>query len=129
MTERSAASSGLLHSLRRLVATLLAIGEARLELLSTELEEEFARIASLLLVACLALFFVGLGVVFAAFFIVIYFWDDNRLLAVGLLTAFFVIGAAIAGNTLRKQLNERPRFFAASIDELRKDREHVEEHR
>jgi len=128
MSERNAsseASTGLLVSLKQMVATLLALGETRLQLFSTELEEELARISSLLLLACVGLFFLGLGVIFAAFFIVIIYWDSNRLLAVGLLAAFFIIAAALTAAALGKQLRARPPFFAASIDELRKDHQHL----
>jgi uncharacterized membrane protein YqjE len=54
-------SKGLLESLTMLAATLVAIAHTRLDLLSTDLEEERAHLFSLLVLALAALFCLGVG--------------------------------------------------------------------
>ncbi len=53
--------------------------------------------------------------------ILIVFWDTHRLLAAGLITAFFAILATIAGLVVRHRLQGRTRLLAATIAELRRD--------
>jgi uncharacterized membrane protein YqjE len=67
--------TGLLGSLTTLAATLVAIAHTRLDLLSSDLEEERAHVLSLLVLALAALFFLGIGVLLATLLLVVAFWD------------------------------------------------------
>ena len=87
--ENNLASKGLLESLKTLTGTLVAILHTRLELFSTDLEEERARLATLFILTLVALFCMGVGVILAALFVVVAFWDTHRLLALGGLTGLF----------------------------------------
>ena len=116
---------GLLDSAKALLATLIAVVHNRLELLSTELQEEIERIALMLLWGAAALFFVFLAIAFLALLILIAFWDDHRLLVAALLAALFVVLALVAGFAARKQIAAKPRPFDASLNELAKDREEL----
>lgn len=118
-------SGGLFDSLKGLAASLVAIVHTRLDLLSTELEEERARLASVLVMLFVALFCIGIGVVLLAFLIVVAFWESHRLLALAGLTAFFLVGGATAFGLARHRLRTKPKLFAASLAELSKDREHL----
>ncbi|MGV8935451.1 MAG: phage holin family protein, partial [Gallionellaceae bacterium] len=73
--ESPGASLGLLDSLKRLAASLLAISYTRLELLSTELEENRERLVSTLVLLLIALFCLGVGVVLITILLVVAFWD------------------------------------------------------
>jgi len=66
----------------------------RLELLSTELEEERVRLSSMLVWALVALFCGGLGVVLATLFGVPALWDTHRLSALGIPAILFILGAS-----------------------------------
>ena len=117
----------LLASLRTLAGTVLAVVQTRLELLSTEFEEERARIAELLVLAvCAAVCFA-----FAAFllvlFIVVFFWDSHRLLTIGILAGAFALSGGFVLAAIRRRASEHPPLFSASIDELRKDRDALHE--
>lgn len=114
-----------MESLKRLVRTLLAIGQTRLELLSNELEEERIRLTRILVIGGLTLFFFGLALLLATVFLVVLFWDSHRLLMIGGLTGLFTLAGLLALNTFRAMCRERPRLFAASIGELGKDRDHL----
>ena len=66
---------GLFESLKTLGRTAVEALHTRLDLLSTELKEEQARITELLVIAVLALLCLFLAIVFAAFFVVVAVWD------------------------------------------------------
>jgi len=117
--------TGLLDSLSALAATLLAIAQTRLELLSTDLEDERAHLASLLVWALGALFCLGIGVVLTALLIVVAFWDTQRLVVLGSLAGFFLVAGIAAWAYARHQARTKPRLFAASLSEFQKDRQQL----
>ena len=104
-----------------LTATRIAIAHTRLELLSTELEEERVRLSSMLVWTLVALFCAGLGVVLARLFVVLALWDTHRLLALGIPAILFLLGAALAWRVVRGKARAKPRLLAASLTELSKD--------
>jgi uncharacterized membrane protein YqjE len=116
---------GLFDSAKALLATLVAIVHTRLELLSTELQEELGRVALLLLWGAVALFFVFLAIASFALVILIAFWDDHRLLVATLLAVAFLVLALVAGFAARYQIAAKPRPFDSSLNELAKDREEL----
>jgi uncharacterized membrane protein YqjE len=113
----------MLGPIRELARTLLSFTLTRTRLAATEVEEQALRLIEILVWLAVALFFLGIALVFAAVLVVLLFWDSNRLLAAGLLTALFVsigIGAALIA---RVRLRERPKFLAATLAELERDRD------
>jgi uncharacterized membrane protein YqjE len=116
---------GLFDSLKVLTATLITIAHTRLELLSTELEEERVRLSSMLVWMLVALFCAGLGVVLATLFVVLALWDTHRLLALGIPAILFILGAALAWLVVRGKARAKPRLFAASLTELSRDRKEL----
>jgi uncharacterized membrane protein YqjE len=124
-SSRPSPGLGLFDSAKALLATLIGVVHNRLELLSTELQEEVGRVALMLLWGAVALFFVFLAIAFLALLILIAFWDDHRLLVAALLAALFVVLALVAGFAARKQIAAKPRPFDASLNELARDREQL----
>lgn len=112
---------GLFESAKALLGTLVTIAHDRLELLSTELQEEIGRVAFLLLWGAVALFFAFLGIAFLGLLVVIAVWDDHRLLAASLIAALFLILALTAAVLAGRQIGAKPRPFDASLSELAKD--------
>ena len=121
--EDAAARGGLLHSVRHLAGNLLGAAQTRLEILSTELEEERLRLEQMLLVALAAGFCFAMGIVLCVALIVLCYWDTHRLAAVGTLAAAFLGAGAVLGLVLRGKANARPRPFALTRGELAKDRD------
>lgn len=121
----SGESKGLLNSLSTFAATLVAIVQTRLELLSADLEEDRAHYLSLLMLGLVALFCLGVGVVLAAILLVVVFWDTQRILVLGLLAGLFLTGGIGAGLFAMHKAKTRPKIFAASLLELFKDRQHL----
>ncbi|MBI2294605.1 MAG: phage holin family protein [Betaproteobacteria bacterium] len=118
-------SPGLVQSLRRLAATLVALLQTRLELLATELEEERVRLVQVLLWGCIALAFLLLGVVMLTLFVVVLFWDTHRVLVSGLLALTFLAIGLAAAAVARSRARARSRLFSGSLAELANDREQL----
>lgn len=118
-------ATGLLAGLQRLLATFTEILHTRIEILSTELEEEGERARQLLVYGLVSLFFLGLGLLFATVFIVVAFWETHRLYVLAGFTVFYLGIGAIAALVVRHKIKTRPRLFSATLSELGKDRERL----
>lgn len=121
--ERPSRSYSVMDSAKRMLATILALVSTRVELFTTEIEEEIQRAASILMWALVALFFGSLSVLMVAFTVMVIFWDDHRILAAVLVTASFLLATVVFGLLARSRLKAKSRFMAASIEELKRDRE------
>jgi uncharacterized membrane protein YqjE len=120
---RAQPATGLFASARDLLATALAIVHTRLELVTTEIEEELHRVAEILLWMFIVVFFAGLTVLMLAFVIVVVFWDDHRILAASLTALGFLAITGIAVLVVRAKTKARPKLLEATIEEIRRDRE------
>jgi uncharacterized membrane protein YqjE len=125
MSDEAGRAGGLLDSLRKLAATGVAALHTRLEIVATEIEEEKTRLARIAVLAALAGFCVALAVNLAVLFLVVLFWDTNRLLAIGVLAGVFAASGAALGVLLRNAITRRPRLLSATLAELRKDRKEL----
>ena len=117
------AQPGLFQSVRKLLANLTGLAHTRLELLSTELQEELARLGLILLAAIVALFFAFLGIAFVAIAVMIAVGEPHRLMAAVLLGLAFLVAGALSAWWMRRIALAKPRIFDASLSELRKDRD------
>src|SRR5487761_2072052 len=115
-------SSGLMESSKRVVGTLLAIFQTRLELLSNEIEEERLRVRQMLFYGSVALFFFGLSIMLMTVFVVVVFWDSYRLSVLGGLTALFFLAGLLVFKSLCNLSLERTKLFSSSLAELEDDR-------
>jgi uncharacterized membrane protein YqjE len=118
--------SGLFKSLSNLLATFVAIAHTRIELLTTELEEEMHLIAELLIWSLVALLSAGIGLFLAALVVIFLFWDTHRLSASIAVTAFFFLLALVAALILRSKVRNRPKLLENTLAELAKDRKQLE---
>jgi uncharacterized membrane protein YqjE len=121
MAEETGHSEGLLESLRNLARTSVAIVQTRIEIFASEIDEERTRLARIALLAAAAAFCLGLAVILLVFFLVVLFWDTDRLLAIGVLAGVFAVGGIAACLGLRAAVSKRPKFLSATLAELRKD--------
>lgn len=115
------ASPGLFHSARKLLANLAGLAHTRLELISTELQEELARLGEILLAAIVSLFFAFLGIAFVAVAVMIAVGEEYRLAVAVTFAVLFLIIGALSAWWMRRVARAKPRVFDASLDELRKD--------
>ena len=114
--------AGILGSLMGWATTLVEVAHTRLEILSTEVEEEKRRIGQMLLLAVAALFFLGIGIVFTAVFITVLFWESHRLPVLGMLALLFLAVGMGAAHFLQGKMRGKSRLFTDSLGELAKDR-------
>ena len=113
---------GIYDSLKRLLGTLAAIAQTRIELLGTEVEEQVARLVSMLLWTIIALFCGFTAAILIAIVVLLTFWDTNRMLAAVLLMAGYASLGLLAWLRIRALARARPRLFQATLEELAKDR-------
>ena len=125
MTEGGSEQSpgrGLGSAAARLGASLLGLVRTRLELASVELAEERDRVqyqvASLVLAIAMFMF----ALLFAAAWIVVYFWDTNRLTAIAVVAIVFAAAGAALLVLRSKAVSAAPMPFAATIAEFERDR-------
>lgn len=122
-----APASGLFRSLSNLLATIIAFVQTRLELLTTELQEEVHRATALLVWGFIALLSAGVGLVFVGITIIVAYWDtDQRVLASMLVTAAFLAVAVIAVVVVAVKFRSRRRPLDATRTELARDRADLE---
>jgi uncharacterized membrane protein YqjE len=113
----------LLSSIKSLVSTGASIAQTRLELISLDVQIARTQLIRLLVMIMSALFFLFFGLVMLALFIVIYSWESDRMMALGLLTGAFLSIGLILAALIMQSLRTMPKLFEASIAELAKDRE------
>lgn len=114
-----------MKSLKRLLSTLTSIVSTRLELLANELQEERLHLTQMLFLALFTLFCFGIGVLLITAFIVVLFWDEHRLAALGTLSVVFLALGMLAATSLRSRVQAKSKLFSVSLAELAKDREHL----
>ncbi len=115
----------LLSSIKNIVATGASIAQTRLELLSIDVQIARSKFISLLVMIVCALFFLFFGLVMLSLLIVIYSWESNRILALGLITCAFITIGLILVLLVMQSLRTMPKLFEASIAEFAKDREEL----
>ena len=113
---------GLFTSIAQLLATAVGIAQTRLELLTTELQEEVHRVAEIMVYAVIALLAAGVGLFLLALVIIFVFWDTHRLAASIAVTGTVFAVAVVAALVLRAKLRAKPPMLDATLAELKKDR-------
>ena len=88
-----------------------------------DFEAEQAHFFSLLKATLLTFFFAGVGVVLAAIFLVVAFWDTYRLETLGGLSLFFLLMAILTWVDKAVRINNKSRLFGTTLDELVKDQD------
>ena len=122
---RCAPSNGrasLLDPFWKLLDNTLAAVQNRLELFRVEAQEEKIRLMEMLLLAAIAIVLGILAISVATFAIVLVVWQRGVLLLLPCVIGAYAAGAYFAWRGLQARLKgEAP--FAATADEIRKDRE------
>jgi uncharacterized membrane protein YqjE len=116
-------STALLDSARSVISDLISLGRTRFELFSTELREELARLATLLLGGLTAVVLGGLGIGFGAVALILAVGEQYRLLATCLVAAGFIAAALALVWALTIFARTKERAFDATLNELARDYE------
>ena len=118
--------AGIFASLRRLLKTVLAIAQNRLELLLVELQEERWRFFDALLLAGAVLILAAMTLMVATITMVVVCVEANRLDLLVALMLLYLAATIVAFWRLRTRLkNWAP--FSATLAELKKDKACLDE--
>jgi uncharacterized membrane protein YqjE len=117
--------AGLFHSLHRMASTVVAIAHTRLELLTTELQEEVRQVGAILLWAFIAAFAAMMALFLGALAVIFVFWDTHRGAASVAMIVMFLAVAGGAGLMLQKKLKSKPPLLDDTLTELAKDRDQL----
>jgi uncharacterized membrane protein YqjE len=123
METRAPGSSGLLGSLRGFADGLIGSAHDRLELLAVELHEEKYRLIQIFIWISGIVFLAMLAMVFVSMAVLVLLWDKARIAVVCSLAGGYLIGLGAAVLGFRRYLKRQPKPFAATLSELRDDRE------
>jgi uncharacterized membrane protein YqjE len=126
-TPRRQPARGLLASLPHLLDTLIELVQTRVALVANEFEEERERLRELVLYGFWSLFFLSMGLILGTLFVIVAFWDEYRLHALGIAAGLYLLLGTVTVLRLRHGLQNRPRVLSATLAELRKDRAELRE--
>jgi uncharacterized membrane protein YqjE len=128
MASSQGPASRLFEAAKRLMGSLLVTGETRLRLAVLELEEERARLVTILLLAGLSMVLFMLGIGTLTTLVIVAFWESHRLTAIGVSAlVLLVTGLAVAAWVIR--LSRRRTLLASTLRHLATDRELLEQSR
>jgi len=114
---------GLLDSLRSFAEGMLTSVHDRIELLSIELQEEKFRLIQVFIWISAMVFLGVLATVFASLVLVAIFWETARVLVMCSLAGAYLLGLIAVLLGFRRFIAQQPKPFAATLNELKKDRE------
>jgi uncharacterized membrane protein YqjE len=122
---RPGPAAGLFQSLSHFLSTLLGIAHTRLQLLTTELQEEVQHAAKILIWTFIAAFAAMMALLMAALTVIFAFWDTHRLAASLGMILLFVAVTVVSALTLTRKLRTKPPMLDATLAELAKDRDQL----
>ena len=111
----------MLAALRGLLATLVEVGELRLDLLAAELALERRRLFEALLLGVLAVMLLTVGALVLCGWIAVLLWDRYRLGTLAAMALFLLGAGALALMLARRRVRGRTETFAARLALLRHD--------
>lgn len=124
-SSRTGPLSSLLKSLTKVSSTLVTIAQTRLELFTTEVQDEIRRTADMLIWAFVALYAAGIGLFLTALVLIFAFWETRRILVSIIVICVFFAIAIGAGLAWRNRLLNRPRMLEGTLSELARDSERL----
>ncbi|UUM21247.1 phage holin family protein [Mycoavidus sp. SF9855] len=110
-------------ALNRLLSSILALAQTRLELAGIELAEEKARLFSLLFLSFIALLFGTIALTTLTALIVTVLWDTHRWQTLAALASVYSVAALFCLCAIRAKLRKAAAPFEATLAEFRKDHE------
>jgi uncharacterized membrane protein YqjE len=123
MTAEADRPSGLVGSVRTLLAHALALLLTRGELAALELADARERAVRWLVLALIAAVLLLATLMTVSVWVAAVFWDGPRVLAVGLLAVAYAVAGAVAVSKLRREVAAAPPILSETRAELEKDRD------
>lgn len=123
MTPDVGRPTGLLGSLRELLAQALALLLTRGELAALELADARDRAVRWLIIGLIGAVLLLAALVTVSLWIAALFWDGRRALALGLLALAYALGGLVAIGIVRREAARAPTLLAQTRAELQNDRD------
>lgn len=95
--------------------------KTRVDIVSTEIEEQREWLQHLTLLAIAAAFCLSLGLILLTLFIVVLFWDSARLWVLGGFSVLYLGGGIVLAILLKGRMKAKPRFLSSTSAELARD--------
>lgn len=111
----------LTETVGRIGSTLVAMARTRLELAAVEAREEAQAVLGFAAWTLLAAFLGAFAFMLVALFVIVLFWDEHRLLAIGAMAGVFALAALLILAKVRAGFTARGPMLAATRAELGKD--------
>jgi uncharacterized membrane protein YqjE len=108
---------------RRIIGSVFAILQTRLELIGIELAEEKDRLLAVLFLGLAAMMLATMALIALTALVAITFWDTYRWQSLAAITAVYAIAALFCALKARNGLHRAPIVFEATLNEFEKDRE------
>jgi uncharacterized membrane protein YqjE len=119
-SKSSAGTGGSMGALRRLLSTLLGMGQTRLQLIGNEIQIEKHRALKLVVQALMAVFLLCLALLLAVGLVLAVWWEQ-RIAILGVLVLSCLAGAGGLAYAIRSQRATQEHPFAASLAEIQED--------
>lgn len=116
---------GIWASLGRILDTLLATAQNRIELFAVELQEEKCRLVEAILCAAAVAAFGMMTLTLVTFTVVVAFWENGRLAALLGLSVLYLGATVWAWHALQTRLKDGT-ALSGTLDQLKKDRSCLE---
>jgi uncharacterized membrane protein YqjE len=113
---------------RRIIGSVFAILQTRLELIGIELAEEKDRLLAVLFLGLAAMMLATMALIALTALIAITFWDTYRWQSLAAITAVYALAALFCALKARHGLHNAPIIFEATLNEFEKDREMFRKH-
>ena len=123
MIEPGLGLGGLKDSARRILESAVALLSNRVELLGIELREEQHRVVRALIVLAVGLAVGFAGLLVALGGLALFLWTIAGYAGLAGLAAVLIVISALTLRALQRRILTEPPPFAATVGELRKDRE------
>ena len=109
--------------LRRIVSSVFAIFETRLELIGIDLAEEKERLIGVLFLGLAAMMLTMMALITLTVLVAIAFWDTYRWQSLAGITVAYALVAVFCALRARTGLINAPNVFDSTIAEFKKDRD------
>lgn len=119
---------GILAAAGRITATVVAMIGTRLELAAVEFQEDARRLLGYLAWTLLAVFLAGGAFMLVALFVIVLFWEDYRLQAIGGMAILFAAVAGLIVMKVKSGLNNQATLLSTTLAELRNDVAYIRGH-
>lgn len=116
----------VIQAVRSVLGTLVANGETRLRLAVLELEEERARLLTLILLAGASLLLFMLATASMTTLVIAIFWDSYRLLAIGTCAGVLLLASVVLAAIAIRQAR-RHTLLKDTLSQLATDRALLEQ--